>query len=120
MNIERVKKKDRYGDYTGKTEKQKIKLDDVSFKMYITQIRDLEKSLKSARKKVRERRKKYEQQLKGHIWIQATGLIEDVEKELTDLTKIDESLISLRSTIEEWPKEEDVTDEEDEEVEDDW
>ena len=119
--LKRVKKTDSYGRETGKTEKQKIGLDDVNYRMYIKQTRELEKSLESARKKVSERRKKYEQQLKGHIWIQATGLIEDVEKELTDLTKIDESLISLRSTIEEWPKEGDVAVEEDEEEEeDDW
>lgn len=118
-HLKRVKTKDRYGNETGKTEKRKIELDQVSFTMYIKQIRDLEKSLKSAMKKVSERRKKYEQQLKGHIWIYANGLIEDVEKELAELSKVDESLTSLRSTIEEWPKEGEVEDEEDDEEEDD-
>jgi MoxR-like ATPase len=118
-HTKRVKKKDEYGRETSKTEKKKIELNEVSFKMYIKQIRELEKSLKSARKKVGDRRKKYEQQLKGHIWIQAAGLIEDVEKELTELAKVDELLASLRSTIEEWPKEGDV-DNEDEEEDDDW
>lgn len=115
----RVKTKDRYGDETGKTKKQKIKLNDVSFRMYMTQIRDLDKSLKSARIKVSDRRKKYEQQLKGNIWIEAIGLIEDVEKELTELVQVDGSLISLRSTIEEWPKEGDGKEEDDDEDDED-
>ena len=114
-----VKTKDRYGDETGKTKKQKIKLNDVSFRMYMTQIRDLDKSLKSARIKVSDRRKKYEQQLKGNIWIEAIGLIEDVEKELTELVQVDGSLISLRSTIEEWPKEGDGKEEDDDEDDED-
>lgn len=113
-----VKTKDRYGNETGKPEKQKIAINDVSYRMYMTQMRDLGKSLKFARRKVSDRRKKYEQQLTGHIWIEAVGLIEDVEKELTNLVQVDESLTVLRSTIEDWPKEGGEKDKEDDDEDD--
>ncbi|MHA1950663.1 MAG: AAA family ATPase [Candidatus Thorarchaeota archaeon] len=104
-HLKKVKVKDNYGYDTRKTKKKKVSLSKVNFNMYMKQIRELEKSLKSGRKKVGDRRKKYEQQLKGNIWIQTAGLIEDVEKELTELAKVDESLVTLRSSIENWPKE---------------
>lgn len=103
-HLKRVKEKDRYGYDTEKTKTQKIQIDEVNYTMYSKQLRELERATKSARNKVSDRRKKYEQQLKGHIWIEATGLIEDVEKELTELSKVDESLSSLRNMIEAWPK----------------
>ncbi len=110
-HTKRVKKKDDYGYETDETEKRKIGVNEIGFKLYITQIKDLEKSLKSARRKVSDRRKKYEQQLTNNIWVEFSGLIEDVEKELIELNKVDELLSSLRSILEEWPKEEDVGEE---------
>jgi len=58
--------------------------------MFMNQIRDIERSMKSARKRVSDRRRKYESQLSGNIWIAAPGLIEDVEKEITKLSSVDD------------------------------
>ncbi|MHA2265199.1 MAG: AAA family ATPase [Candidatus Thorarchaeota archaeon] len=114
-HLRKARKQRSYGYDTEKTKKQKVPLDEVSHKLYIDQIRGLEKNLKSARKKVGDRRKRYEQQLEDHIWVQSAGLIEDVEKELIGLAKVEESLASLRSSIENWPKEDGKDEEEEDE-----
>ncbi len=109
-----VQKKDNYGYDTRETEQKKIEMNEVSFNMYMKQIRELEKDLKLARKKVGDRRKKYETQLVDNIWVEASGLIEDVETELTGLSKVESDLSALRLNVEGWPIEGDKEEEDEE------
>jgi MoxR-like ATPase len=108
------------GYYSSRPKKrEKVPVDEVNFKMIMQQIRGIEKSLKSGKKRVTNRRKKYEAQISQNFWIESSGLIDSVDKEIVELSKVEEALTSLRSEIEGWPKEEDtVLDDEDEDDED--
>ncbi|MHA1882861.1 MAG: AAA family ATPase [Candidatus Thorarchaeota archaeon] len=110
------KQEDRYG--YGKSKKVKVPVDEINLKMIMKQIKEIEKNLQSARKKVRDRRKKYEEQLLNNQWIDPVGLVDDIEKEMSELVKVDESLSKFHQTIQDWPKEED--NDEEEEDDDDW
>jgi MoxR-like ATPase len=107
--------------YSGRPKKkEKVPVDEVNFKMIMQQIRGIEKSLKAGKKKVTNRRKKYEAQISHNFWIESSGLIEDVEKEIVELSKVEEVLTSLRSEIAGWPKEEDTVQDDEDEDDEDW
>jgi MoxR-like ATPase len=99
------KEEDRYS--YDKPKKVRVPVDKINLKMIMKQIQEIEKDLTSARKKVSDRRKKYEKQLVNNQWIEPIGLIEDIEKEMSELVKVDDSLAKFQQTIQDWPKEED-------------